>query len=298
MQLAQSHQGNNIAGAQPLRAPAPVYLFILKLLLLISVMLSSGCVSWSASQNDVQNSYQPYPYPLEQGLKNRVADALRIANLRIEQLNLSGGGDCVPARIYRMQQLAHRIQQEHLSGLNQDALHDLRVLDQQINDTEYGLRYLQTRTTCMDSQPDRQLTAMQPLLDELSRFSFATDQAKLPDEMITPLLNLSHWLKNHPVYRVELIGHTDAVGSESYNAQLALQRAEAVTTFLKQQGIADHQILTDAQGEHNPIATNALAQNRAQNRRVRFNLRLLLERSSRSQQVKHWPSVTELWGDR
>ncbi|OOV85786.1 hypothetical protein BTA35_0216815, partial [Oceanospirillum linum] len=96
MQLAQSHQGNNIAGAQPLRAPAPVYLFILKQLLLISVMLSSGCVSWSASQNDVQNSYQPYPYPLEQGLKNRVADALRIANLRIEQLNLSGGGDCVP----------------------------------------------------------------------------------------------------------------------------------------------------------------------------------------------------------
>lgn len=257
----------------------------------------SGCITLSELRAKLpQDSTKTYPYPLHQEQANRVVDSLRIAQLRIEQLNLSGGGDCLPGRIYRMQQLAYRIHREHLSGLDMDAIHNLRILDQQINDTEYGLRYLQTRTTCIENKPDRQVTAMQPLLNRLTEFSFDFDRQQMPEGMQEPLLALIHWLKNHPVYRVELTGHADAVGTEHYNSSLALRRANTIAAFLREEGIPEHQILINGLGEHEPVASNAQDDMRSRNRRVSFQLRLLLERNTRSQKVKNWPGVTDLWG--
>lgn len=251
-----------------------------------SLLVSSGC----------SNSLPAYPYALNQEQANRIGDALRIAKVRIEQLNLSGGGDCIPGRIYRMQQLAYRVQREHLSGLDQDALHNLRILDQQINDTEHGLRYLQTRTTCIENRPDRALLAMQPLLDELTHYPFATGSAVMPEAMNEPLQALIRWLKDNPVYRIYLTGHTDAIGTETHNATLAIQRATTIADYLRGEAIPDYQIHIDGHGEHNPAASNAQEQTRSKNRRVEFRLALLLEQSSRRQQVKNWPAVTDLWG--
>lgn len=257
----------------------------------------TGCTTISDIMNKLpQESVKAYPYPLSQERANRVVDSLRIAQLRIEQLNLSGGGDCVPGRIYRMQQLAYRIHREHLSGLDEDAIHNLRILDQQINDTEYGLRYLQTRTTCIENKPDRQLTAMQPLLNELTGFSFDFNRQQMPEGMEEPLLALTHWLKEHPVYRVELTGHADAIGTENHNSSLALRRANTIAAFLRDEGIPEHQILINGLGEHEPVASNAQDEMRSRNRRVSFQLRLLLEKNTRRQKVKNWPSVTDLWG--
>lgn len=265
-------------------------------LILCLIGSSVGCISWSDIRERLPKEDTRYPYSIDYTQANRVADALRIAKLRIEQLNLSGGGDCIPGRIYRMQQLAYRVHREHLSGLDQDALHNLRILDQQINETEYGLRYLQTRTTCIENKPDRQLTAMQPLLDRLSEYSFEFDRQKMPEQMQEPLLALIHWLKEHPVYRVELTGHTDSIGTEAHNAGLALRRANTIAAYLRQEDIPEHQILINGLGEHEPVASNAKDRSRSQNRRVSFQLRLLLERNTRSQKVKNWPGVTDLWG--
>lgn len=264
--------------------------------LLAALLAGSGCSMLDSFRAQPVEALDTYPYPLHEALENRVGDALRIAQVRIEQLNLSGGGDCIPGRIYRLQQLAYRAHREHLSGLHQDALHNLRVLDQQINDTEMGLRYLQTRTTCLENKPDRTLLAMRPLLNELSAFSFDFDLARLPQGMNDPLDALVRWLKEHPVYRVRLTGHTDAIGKEAYNAKLALNRAETIARYLHNAGIPPYQVISDGLGEHEPVSSNALAVDREKNRRVDFRLELLLERSQRQQQVKNWPAVTDLWG--
>lgn len=261
-----------------------------------ALLASSGCSVLDSFRTRPVEALTSYPYPMHQDKANRVADALRIAQVRIEQLNLSGGGDCIPGRIYRMQQLAYRVQREHLSGLDQDALYNLRLLDQQINDTEHGLRYLQTRTTCIEHKPDRQLLAMQPLLKQLSAYSFNTDSALIPADMDEPLQTLIHWLKEHPVYRIRLTGHTDATGQEANNAQLAMARANTLAQYLSQEGIPAYQLDINGLGEHQPIASNARPELRRKNRRVSFELSLLLERSSRRQQVKNWPAVTDLWG--
>lgn len=69
--------------------------------------------------------------------------------------------------------------------------------------------------------------------------------------------------------QVRVYGYTDARGSATYNEQLAEERAEAVRSWLTQNGnISDDRISIHPVGEAQPVATNETAQGRQQNRRV------------------------------
>jgi outer membrane protein OmpA-like peptidoglycan-associated protein len=63
-------------------------------------------------------------------------------------------------------------------------------------------------------------------------------------------------------------GHTDSQGTESYNQDLSQRRANAVRDYLVRQGYPSDRILANGMGEGNPIADNASAEGRANNRRV------------------------------
>jgi outer membrane protein OmpA-like peptidoglycan-associated protein len=107
------------------------------------------------------------------------------------------------------------------------------------------------------------------LTDEKVRFGF--DKAELSEEARAALDQFADQLKgqyNRDVY-VEIQGHTDGTGSDQYNLELGLERAEAVRRYLNQQhGIPLHRISVISYGEAEPIAENANRDGRAQNRRV------------------------------
>ncbi|HUP41854.1 MAG TPA: OmpA family protein [Thermoanaerobaculia bacterium] len=107
------------------------------------------------------------------------------------------------------------------------------------------------------------------LTDEKVRFGFA--KAELSEEARAALDQFASQLKsdyNRDVY-VEIQGHTDATGSDQYNLELGLERAEAVRRYLNQQhGIPLHRISVISYGEAEPIADNSSRDGRAQNRRV------------------------------
>ncbi len=63
-------------------------------------------------------------------------------------------------------------------------------------------------------------------------------------------------------------GHTDSQGSESYNQGLSQRRAEAVRDYLVQRGYPANRIQSRGRSEGSPIASNASAEGRANNRRV------------------------------
>jgi outer membrane protein OmpA-like peptidoglycan-associated protein len=63
-------------------------------------------------------------------------------------------------------------------------------------------------------------------------------------------------------------GHTDSTGSDERNDQLSRERADAVRSFLVSRGMAADRIRAEGHGESQPIATNATADGRANNRRV------------------------------
>ncbi|SDW37346.1 OmpA family protein [Marinobacter mobilis] len=72
--------------------------------------------------------------------------------------------------------------------------------------------------------------------------------------------------------KVELAGHTDNVGSESYNQQLSQKRADAVREYLIEMGVNAGQMSAVGYGESQPIRSNDTEEGRERNRRVEFNV--------------------------
>jgi len=106
------------------------------------------------------------------------------------------------------------------------------------------------------------------LTDEKVKFGF--DMSELSSDAQAALDQFAEQLKgdNRNVY-VEIQGHTDSVGSDKYNEELGLLRAEAVRRYLSQaHKFPLHRINIISYGETAPIADNSAREGRSQNRRV------------------------------
>ena len=104
---------------------------------------------------------------------------------------------------------------------------------------------------------------------------FGFDQDRLKPTAESTLSGIVQKMRDNTSYHVELIGHTDAIGPETYNLELSKQRAEAVRDLLIEKGIAAERITTDWKGENAPVASNATADGRAENRRTDITLKLM-----------------------
>lgn len=97
---------------------------------------------------------------------------------------------------------------------------------------------------------------------------FEAGRAELREAAHRKLAPLVRFLREHPERRVLVEGHTDATGSRELNMRLSRARAEAVRAALIARGIAPNRIETVGLGPDFPIASNATAAGRQQNRRV------------------------------
>ena len=77
---------------------------------------------------------------------------------------------------------------------------------------------------------------------------------------------------NPDVSLVIVEGHTDSQGTDEYNRDLSLRRAEAVFRFLVNAGVAPEVLQTQGYGESAPVASNENEEGRAQNRRVELRV--------------------------
>jgi outer membrane protein OmpA-like peptidoglycan-associated protein len=68
--------------------------------------------------------------------------------------------------------------------------------------------------------------------------------------------------------KVRVVGHTDSTGSDAVNNSLSVRRAEAVRDYIATKGVSPARVTTEGHGSHQPVADNASASGRAQNRRV------------------------------
>lgn len=102
--------------------------------------------------------------------------------------------------------------------------------------------------------------------------TFNTDSATIAPAFYGPLNSVAVTLNKYPESFVDVIGHTDNVGSAQYNQTLSERRAQSVSGYLTGQGVAAQRLVAFGQGFSQPIADNSTAAGRAQNRRVELRI--------------------------
>ncbi|WP_252274422.1 OmpA family protein [Pseudomonas subflava] len=105
--------------------------------------------------------------------------------------------------------------------------------------------------------------------------TFATDSAEIASSFYTPLNNLASSFRQYNQNSIEIVGHTDSTGSHAHNMNLSQRRAQSVANYLSAQGVDASRMSTRGAGPDQPVASNATADGRAQNRRVEVTLRPL-----------------------
>ncbi len=104
---------------------------------------------------------------------------------------------------------------------------------------------------------------------------FGSSQSELPDAARARLDQLVVQIQGASESAfIEIEGHTDNLGDESFNMQLGLRRAEAVKSYLyEQHNVPLHKMNTISYGESRPAAPNDTSDGRAQNRRIVIKVR-------------------------
>ena len=110
------------------------------------------------------------------------------------------------------------------------------------------------------------------LTETAGKVLFDFNKATLKPEAKNQLARVLQVLKDQPGAQVDIAGHTDGVGSEAYNLKLGKARADSVAAYLAQNGVPKQNIRTESFGKRQPIASNATAEGRAQNRRVEITV--------------------------
>ena len=101
---------------------------------------------------------------------------------------------------------------------------------------------------------------------------FDFDKSVLKPEGKAKLDDLVGKIKGINLEVIIAVGHTDAVGSDSYNQKLSVRRSESVKSYLVSKGIEKKRVYTEGKGEKQPVADNKTSEGRAKNRRVEIEV--------------------------
>jgi peptidoglycan-associated lipoprotein len=113
-----------------------------------------------------------------------------------------------------------------------------------------------------------ELNSQQPLGDVFFEF----DRSELGRDGEETLQRHAEWLKRWPTTRARIDGHADSRGTNEYNKDLGMRRAERVREFLAALGISGSRLETVTFGDEHPVCTQATEECWARNRRAHFVL--------------------------
>ena len=106
----------------------------------------------------------------------------------------------------------------------------------------------------------------------LENIFFDFDKATLKEESFVELNKVVKFMEDNESITIEIGGHTDNKGSDTYNKTLSQSRAEAVMNYLIENDIYSDRVTAMGYGESEPETTNDTEEGRATNRRVVFTI--------------------------
>lgn len=110
------------------------------------------------------------------------------------------------------------------------------------------------------------------VLNMPSGITFAYDSANVQPQFQPTLDQVAQVLSQYNQTYIDVYGHTDSTGSDTYNQGLSERRASAVAGYLDSHGVQSARIGTRGFGETQPVADNATEEGRAANRRVEIKI--------------------------
>jgi len=103
--------------------------------------------------------------------------------------------------------------------------------------------------------------------------TFATNQSSIDPRFYPALDDVAAVFNRYDQSVIDVIGHADSDGADDYNLNLSRQRASSVAQYLVSRNVLADRLFVDGKGETAPIASNATAEGKAQNRRVEILIR-------------------------
>jgi len=105
-------------------------------------------------------------------------------------------------------------------------------------------------------------------------FEFNDTEFKNDQQTDSRIAEFKQWLEKYPRSKLSVTGHTDLIGTELYNQDLALKRAEVIGKYIDTQGISADRMLVESKGESEPAADNLTSEGRAKNRRTEITIKM------------------------
>ena len=102
---------------------------------------------------------------------------------------------------------------------------------------------------------------------------FAFDRYNIKPALASRLDGVADRISGRAYDSVEIVGHTDSIGTEAYNQELSERRAGATADYLAGAGVDRSKISSRGEGETNPIHSNDTREGRAKNRRIEVTIR-------------------------
>lgn len=104
----------------------------------------------------------------------------------------------------------------------------------------------------------------------LNQLQFEFDDFKLTEKAKLEVKKVYAHLRKNPEVQLEIYGHTDDLGSETYNKYLSSRRARAVALYLQELGLSEKRISWEGKGDKMPLHLGTSDKERDANRRVEF----------------------------
>lgn len=110
------------------------------------------------------------------------------------------------------------------------------------------------------------------VLNMPSNITFDTNQADVKPPFFNTLNSVALVFKEYNQTLINVIGHTDSSGDANYNYDLSRRRAASVAQYLAAQQLDSNRFSVEGHGASDPVASNATASGKAQNRRVEITI--------------------------
>lgn len=120
------------------------------------------------------------------------------------------------------------------------------------------------------------IAAIYAAMPEKLSVYFEFNKSELKADQITEakIAEFRQWLGKYPGSKLSVTGHTDLIGTETYNQDLAMKRALVVGKFIEDLGVGPDRMLVESRGESEPAGDYLTAEGRAKNRRTEITIKM------------------------